>query len=121
MDRWSRLATSGRHAAEICSGYAAEIPISAWRFLATLRLASRRAVSRLTPVDRLPARTLVLVMGSRYSILSARNREAIQRARPGSRLEIVNAMRHLPQLEAPCGFVSTRGTVAASIRGAGAP
>jgi len=100
----------GADLAEIARGYASleDAPRRA-AFLDTLRAVVGTGGQRVAAGDRLYLAETVpvlIVWGSRDSIIPVRHGEDAVQAIPGSRLEVFEDVGHLPQLEAPGRFIA---------------
>ena len=91
--------------AEIARGYASLAePPRREAFLISLRSGMGVRGQRVAAADRLylaEAVPVLIVWGARDQIIPARHAAKAQAAIPGSRLEVLEAVRHFPQLEAP--------------------
>jgi pimeloyl-ACP methyl ester carboxylesterase len=96
--------------AEVARGYASLAdPDRRAAFLAALRSVVGTGGQRVHAGDRLylaEGMPVLIVWGARDPIIPAHHGEHAHEAIPGSRLEVFDAVGHLPQLEAPARFVS---------------
>ncbi len=96
--------------AELARGYAALAdPDRRAAFLATLRAVVDTAGQRVAAGDRLyltEGVPVLIIWGSRDSIIPVSHAEHAHRLFPESRLEIFDGVGHTPQLEAPGRFVA---------------
>lgn len=96
--------------AEIARGYASlEDAGRRAAFLDTLRAVVGTRGQRVDAGDRLylaEAVPVLIVWGTRDSIIPVRHGEDAARAIPGARLEVFEDVGHLPQLEAPGRFIA---------------
>lgn len=96
--------------AELARGYASlRDPERREAFLATLRASVGTRGQRVDAGDRLylaEAVPVLIVWGADDSIIPARHGEDAHAAIPGSRLEIIEGVGHLPQMEAPGRFIA---------------
>jgi len=97
--------------AEVTRGYGSLAdPIRRAAFLATVRAVIGTGGQRVDAKDRLylaEAVPVLIVWGARDPIIPAHHGEDAHDHIPGSRLEIVEDVGHLPQIEAPLRFVTT--------------
>ena len=96
--------------AEVARGYASLAdPDRRAAFLAALRSVVDTGGQRIHAGDRLhltEGMPVLIVWGARDPIIPVHHGERAHEAIPGSRLEVFDAVGHLPQLEAPARFVS---------------
>ncbi len=96
--------------AEVARGYASLAdPDRRGAFLAALRSVVGTGGQRVHAGDRFylaEGMPVLIVWGARDPIIPAHHGERAHEAIPGSRLEVFDAVGHLPQLEAPARFVS---------------
>ncbi len=96
--------------AEVARGYASlEDAAHRAAFLDTLRAVVGTRGQRVAAGDRLylaEAVPVMIVWGTRDSIIPVRHGEDAHRAIPSSRLEIFEDVGHMPQLEAPGRFIA---------------
>jgi pimeloyl-ACP methyl ester carboxylesterase len=96
--------------AEVGRGYASLAdPDRRAAFLATLRAVVGTGGQRVHAHDRLNLATqlpVLIIWGARDSIIPVHHGEHAHELMPGSRLEVFDAVGHLPQIEAPTRFVT---------------
>jgi pimeloyl-ACP methyl ester carboxylesterase len=96
--------------AEVGRGYASLAdPERRAAFLATLRSVIGTSGQRVHAGDRLylaEGMPVLIIWGARDPIIPAHHGERAHELIPGSRLEVFDAVGHLPQLEAPARFVA---------------
>jgi pimeloyl-ACP methyl ester carboxylesterase len=96
--------------AEVASGYASLADGERRRaFLATLRSVVGTDGQRVAALDRLylaAALPVLILWGSRDPIIPVSHAKAAHEALPQSRLEILDGVGHMPQIERPAAFVA---------------
>lgn len=97
--------------AEVARGYASLAdPERRKAFLATLRAVVGTEGQRVAALDRLylaEALPLLIIWGDRDPIIPVSHAEEAHREFPNSRLEVLEGVGHVPQLESPGSFIAT--------------